>query len=270
MSEIEWVEFTPEMAEEALRRVGRQRNQLAAVVKRYASDMRDGRWTKDASLIVFDQDGYLINGQHRLSAVVASGCTIGFWVARGWQGDAIFRMDQGRVRMTRDQLGISGIRQGSGKAPAAAAVLKFEFYPGIVWNSRTTAMVTPSLVHDEVVTADFAYSEGVRAATRLLKRANVTHSVGAALNVIVGRYGSFDEWGDFEEGIATGSMLRADDPRLAIRNFWISPNRKLAAWGGQQSGLMAMIIAWNKYIHGEPLKVLKTPRRVHLPMTKPH
>lgn len=58
-----------------------------AHVNELADDMRAGLWQLNAEPIVFDEDGFLKNGQHRLAAVIASGVTIEVVVIRGVSRD---------------------------------------------------------------------------------------------------------------------------------------------------------------------------------------
>lgn len=66
---------TPAMAAAWLkRRPAHQRPLSQSRTKMYASDMKDGLWVNNGHPIVFDRDGHLIDGQHRLEACVLSGC----------------------------------------------------------------------------------------------------------------------------------------------------------------------------------------------------
>lgn len=56
-------------------------------VKELADDMAAGLWQLNAEPIVFDEDGFLKNGQHRLAAVMMSGVTIEVVVIRGVSRD---------------------------------------------------------------------------------------------------------------------------------------------------------------------------------------
>jgi hypothetical protein len=53
-------------------------------VHQFAELMRTGRWTDTWVPIMLDRDGNLVNGLHRLSAVVESGCTVVLNVATGF------------------------------------------------------------------------------------------------------------------------------------------------------------------------------------------
>jgi hypothetical protein len=62
---------------------GTPRQAIPAHVQALASDIQRGRWLLNAQPICFAADGQLINGMHRLLAVVASGGTIRVPVVRG-------------------------------------------------------------------------------------------------------------------------------------------------------------------------------------------
>ena len=54
-----------------------------SVVKAYADDMTAGLWELNGEALVFDSDGFLKDGQHRLAAIIMSGKTIETAVIRG-------------------------------------------------------------------------------------------------------------------------------------------------------------------------------------------
>lgn len=72
------IKLTPKMAEELLQRNTANFRPLSTrLAERYAEDMREGRWKFNGDTICFSSDdGVLIDGQHRLWAVVLSGKTI--------------------------------------------------------------------------------------------------------------------------------------------------------------------------------------------------
>lgn len=81
-------------------------------VKLYAKEMLAGEWSADSNMICFDSEGCLINGQHRLHAVVLSDTTQTFVIARNMPTEAARAFDQGRARNQVDRINISGINMG--------------------------------------------------------------------------------------------------------------------------------------------------------------
>jgi hypothetical protein len=77
------------------------------VVKVYARDMREGRWKFTHQGIAFDEDGTLIDGQHRLWAIVEADVTIPMVIYEGLSKDAQMVIDTHVIRDTVDCLDLS-------------------------------------------------------------------------------------------------------------------------------------------------------------------
>jgi hypothetical protein len=87
--------------------------------------MQSGNWYITDS-IKFSEDGTLLDGQHRLSAVVTSGCTVDFLVCRGYPEDSVFGIDTGGGRTTSDIAKITGIDGASTNAIGAVNCLGYD------------------------------------------------------------------------------------------------------------------------------------------------
>jgi hypothetical protein len=99
---------TPELAAEYLRANSVNRKLRPAVVKRYEEEMRQQSWTLTSDAIAFDEEGNLIQGQHRLNAVRNTGLSQVFWVARNMPKDSRQNLDCGSKRELHDRLTIAG------------------------------------------------------------------------------------------------------------------------------------------------------------------
>lgn len=102
--------ITPEIAKKYLIKNKGNRSKRQSVIDFYAQQMKSGEWMLSPQGISFDEDGDLLDGQHRLEAVVASGCTVDFRVTTGCAHDLSPYLDRGVVRMDHDVLAISGVR----------------------------------------------------------------------------------------------------------------------------------------------------------------
>lgn len=71
-------------------------------VQRYADRIRAGEWVVVDQLISFDINGRLLNGQHRLMAVVKTGISIEALVGFGFPEGAYKYLDQGHNRTKAD------------------------------------------------------------------------------------------------------------------------------------------------------------------------
>ena len=100
------VEVSPELAKEWLRSNTFNRKASQATVNRYAGDMKSGEWRLNHQGIAFDDQGILVDGQHRLLAVVKSCATVRMMVT--WGADRV-GIDELRVRRTADVIKFGGI-----------------------------------------------------------------------------------------------------------------------------------------------------------------
>jgi len=100
--------FAPAECQAILDRMTGNRNCKPRVVAKYASDMTEGRWVDTHEPIAMSVDGNLIDGQHRLAAVIESGRPQYFWVAiyDTQQTARGLPIDCGAVRTTADITGI--------------------------------------------------------------------------------------------------------------------------------------------------------------------
>jgi len=112
---------TPDMAREWLESQGTNRKPAPTVIASYARAMSDGVWIADPALpIWFDDDGSLIDGQHRLHAVVKNGNPVEFYAARTTR-EIMDLVCNNKSRTLSERL-IMTHSYGSGDAKAIAAV----------------------------------------------------------------------------------------------------------------------------------------------------
>jgi len=81
--------ITPEMAEAYLGFNHQHREIKSAKVGKFAAEMMEENWQLNGKTIVFDGEKKLLNGQHRLTAVVLSGKSLTTLVVRGINKEAI-------------------------------------------------------------------------------------------------------------------------------------------------------------------------------------
>ena len=89
--------ITPEIAEAYMERNKINRSVSNHTVAKYANDMSNGMWQINGEPIVFDVNGNLKDGQHRLLAVIRAGVPVSMLVVRGVSEDvSIFNIGRGR------------------------------------------------------------------------------------------------------------------------------------------------------------------------------
>jgi len=125
LPEIELVEFTPTVAEGFLKGNHGNRNVRPHVVSNYARQMKQGLWNIGESMICVSPEGKLLNGQHRLLAVIESGATVKMYVRWGVAEAEYATMDRGEVRKASDFFAHNGILNGVRAAAFANLVRNY-------------------------------------------------------------------------------------------------------------------------------------------------
>ncbi len=99
---------TPKMAKTLLGGNLKNRPKNSRNFKRLCSQLRAGKWKVNGATISLSRDWLLIDGQHRLFAIVETGipalCIIGY----GFDPDVFATLDQGAKRTNADNLSIAG------------------------------------------------------------------------------------------------------------------------------------------------------------------
>ena len=260
-------EITPQAAAELLaNQVGNRRIKLEKVAE-WTADMKAGHWQPIPQPIMIDPDGRLIDGQHRLTAVVRSQSTVLMWVARNVPGQMRRYVDGGVVRTAGDVLRMDhGVTNQVAAQASVKLVVGYQRMPNVVWSGASRVGKQPII--DEYLTDPDTYQQAVSCGNLARKSIGsglwLTGTTYAALYVLVHRYSATpDLWDEWHRGLSTGAGLPSGDPRLSLR----SSRRVGPTYSAGQFGLMACIKAWNAYVGGRDVLAMRVGPR-YLPMPK--
>jgi hypothetical protein len=269
-NDIRVVEVTAAIAEEYLKSNASNRRVRWFNVSKYAADMVAGRWLLSTDLIGFDTSGRLIQGQHRLFAVIEAekekpGISVPMLVAWGFPPDTYDVLDQGSLRGVHQVLATHGVTNAIVTAAAARQVLFYDRFPSVIW--RGNEAVSRVEVTDFVLQhrEDFHEAQQLRGKEAPGRRSlfNVT-SMTVAHFLVMRDSEKSEMWDSWMDAVATGANLPPGHPALVLRN-----GDMLATWGmnGAQPRLGAYIKMWNYFIEGRTTRALRF-RRDELPMPK--
>ena len=256
----ERIHVTPDMATRWLEGNTHNRKLVQGHVDRLAKDMEEGRWLDNGETVKFDNSGVLLDGQHRLWAIVQSNIAQTMIVVYNVPRSAQATMDIGRIRSAADILGMESVPNPTLLAAIAHNVLRYDRIPGVVWSGPDSTFTKTEIV-------EFSRDHGAGLHDAVLYANDVTNvrlktaAYGAAAYVIRRKHGStFDH---FHEKVKTGVDLKANDPRLILRNYGM--NRRQMG-GFETQALMAVTIkAFNDFYQGLDRKQLRFGRH-ELPM----
>lgn len=117
--------ITPDLARIYLDKMGENRTVSPPKVNAYADDMRSGNWFLNGEGIKFNDLGVLVDGQHRLLAIIRANKSVEMVVVRGIDS-SVELFDKGRPRTTSDTLRIGGMEKEL-SSNSLVAIVKFHF-----------------------------------------------------------------------------------------------------------------------------------------------
>lgn len=109
-------------------------------VDRIVRDIKNNRWVFDGNPIRFDKEENIIDGQHRLWAIVFSGKSVQSSVIRGLDSQAKLTIDSGKSRSNADFLHFSGKSNTTILASIARLAIGHKENKGDLWKwAQTTS-----------------------------------------------------------------------------------------------------------------------------------
>lgn len=222
-------------------------------IEAFSRDMLAGRWTLNGATLVLDEDGLLMDGHHRLQAVVRSGVPVSFLVVSGVSRQVMSTVDNGTARTSADVLKLKNAINCVG----LAATLRLLNWYDTTDRTYTTLLRVVSNAEMSELHARYDNAPSVVA--------RVYHDTGLkairAINAgfcapMCKAYAAASETAEhFVSTIASGAGLELGDPRLTLRNWFAArPTRRRT----ERHDIMGVTIkAWNAFLIGSPVKQLK-------------
>lgn len=256
---MQLMDVTPELAAHWLAGNTVNRNLRNRIVDMYARDMAAGDWRVTGESIKLSRDGRLLDGQHRLSAVIKSGCTIQMYVVSGLDDDAQKVMDSGVQRNAGDALTMAGVKNAATYASVARLAIGFDRGDKAIGRRGG---ITNSEIY-EWVECNPEVEEAVSIAVRYQKRIFCPPSVIAFSSFLIWRKVGY--WYDIDEfwcAAAEKVGLKSGDPVIALTNRFTQDRARRVVMP-QRALLSAIIRAWNFRRTGKPLMriLYESPQR---------
>ena len=251
---------TPEKARDWLGRKGKNRTISQRHVRSLADEMVLGRWELNGVPIIFDSMGNLVDGQHRLEAVVLSKESILMLIVSGVESARAFETIDvlSRGRGVHQIAQMDGIKNANAMTAVARRLLLWEQTP----NKKEFSLYLGHLSLAPQNLIDYL-REHEREIAGILDQVKGTSlycscGAGAALTTALVICNRVDEVATmlFIDAIVTGEFLARDSGALQLRNKLMNRTERKnnRVW---ETELMALTIkAWNYYSDDKPLKLL--------------
>lgn len=250
--------ITPAMAEKYLAlNVEHNRVVRDLKVQRYADAMTEGHWLPTSSTIKFDRNGHLIDGQHRLMAIIKSGKTVRMAVARNESPASIHVIDTNTPRNGGDSLVFAGLaNKGRAFQVAGIANALNGWHNGLFTNAMSALGQGERMTNDEMVVFvrehQAIIEEAMHVADQVYRMVPLNKS-GVALSYIVLKNVDADAAEEFFSRLMNGVLHGAEDPLLTLTRK-VNADRLTAGKKSITGTTLYLIIrTWNAWREGEVL-----------------
>jgi hypothetical protein len=213
--------ITPRQARKLLDRNVRNRNLRMERVRELSGAMQRGEWDLNGETIKLSEDNELLDGQHRLQAVLHSGVTISSVVVRGLPSATQDTIDTGRRRRLADVIAIEGYPDAVALAAGLNTLHRLRNKQRIDYSRGTAPTAQQALT---LLAANEGLIESVRVARAVTKKIGGPIGVFGALHH---EFGKVDRptTDEFFAGLLDGANLDYTDPVLHLRNYVVRPRR---------------------------------------------
>lgn len=246
------VRITPDMARDWLdTRNHGNRNLSAQTAQRYAQAIREGRWLTTHQGIAFDVEGRLLDGQHRLLAIVLADTPVDMWVVPGQDRSAFAVLDIGRRRQAGHLL------HGTHALVMAAACR----FLGVVDGTLPHAYGRHGrqIDNDVILQIYSRWPEVEEYAARVAevrKPSKIIPAPHLAVVAQAARTRYRDRLDSWFEGLRTGAGLGEGDPRLLLRNRCMQFRGRTGP-SDRETVYRLIVKAWNAHATGRTVGVLR-------------
>ncbi|MCC3776344.1 hypothetical protein [Streptomyces sp. UNOB3_S3] len=237
------------------RNTTKNRKRSAPRVKRYAAAMSEGRWKLTHQSIAFDENDNLIDGQHRLHAVVQSKTVVPMRVDVGADPSTFSVIDTGYGRVASQFMHVSNANIIMG---AARIILFAESCRAK--GGEASLMYRGNFDNDVIFEAVDQWpelKEYASIATRIYRACGSSSTNMLAVLAQASRGKAPEAIDSFAEKMITGEDMTKGDPVLLLRNRAIARMDRSLTYRDKTVLYGTTVKAWNAHAKGERLKFLR-------------
>ena len=254
--DVNVVKVTPTIAEAWLSKNTNNRNIRRNVVAAYARDMRAGNWQLTGDAIRFDRAGTLIDGQHRLHAVITAEASVPMLVVKGLGEDVQSVIDTGAKRSPGDMLRLDGVQHPNILAAAARLAVALERVRAGLAKGISAVVVTHAEMREWIDANPDVYSAAT-AAQSYYRELRVPPSVLAVAVLTLARV-DIDDCNEFFTSLTNHATAGPGDPRSAYLTRLTASQRQRERLN-QVEHLGLIYRTWNAWRKGETLTRVAVP-----------
>jgi hypothetical protein len=257
------VKITPTMAKNWLEKNSHNRPLNKRHLERLAKSISDGEWQMNGESIKISKCGSLLDGQHRLSAIVKTGTSVSMMVTKGLPLDTFHTMNIGaRVRGAADVLAISGEKNYATLASAARMLKCWELDRGAPQFKGSNGAISVKQIEDTIARHPNIRNFSSYKAPYLNKffAGSVACFLGYLFHSVNAKKADI-----FFEGLVNGAGLESGNAILLLRDrllFNAADFSKLP----REAVIALTIKAWNSHYDGIKLGQLRFGKNEKFPI----
>jgi hypothetical protein len=220
----------------------------------YAQTMRNGQWDFNGDAIRINEDDEVIDGQHRLHAVIQSGKPQKMLVMYGLKNEVFQSIDVGKRRSPGDMLAIAGYKHTINTGSVARALMVYE--SGVYWAEEAANKLdyrpTPKQIVKFVERNPDVAENCAYLANRYMNTMRLTGATPIGLSYTLAKRANEKKAQEFLDGVNGDVSTTKTDPRWVVRDFLM--RQKVESKGLRRLNIQytqaVMINAANLYFAG--------------------
>jgi hypothetical protein len=254
--------ITPEDAAMLLQTNVNNRKLSRRRVEMYANDIKRGMWKLTGDTIKLAKNPKtgevrLIDGQHRLHAIVSAGMPMQTVVATGLNEDAFSVIDRGKTRTYNDVLSMSNIKNSNTVASVLRPIIALD--AGLNPYGNGMELVTPEDVVNYAQENDEMIQWAVNRSFKMRERVSGSGTAWAMFMYLLAQKHGVKMAEAFTESVLSGVGYREGDPRAALRNWILRNYTKHKGTSRAAYDMCAMVIrAYNYTVDGTKIVQMRS------------
>lgn len=263
--QINQVLMTPEWASQILAKNTLNRTSRPTLVAQIAADISAGRWQLTPQTCSIAIDGTLLDGQHRLMAIVKSGQAVPLMLAVNCPPEIFSAIDTGLSRTPGDLLKIEGAPNYNNVAALIRAATLYKQVPHLTWTNKCIALSKQEILN--IYKSDPASWVQSACWNKNRRSCKIAHPTAVATLHYLCHQKSLETGelvSSYIKQFTSGELLASGSPILAIRNYMLN-NYNATNDKRLQFNLACHIKAFSYWRDGCELKIFKTPAIVPMP-----
>jgi hypothetical protein len=251
---VQIIEITPQLAESFLEKNTSNRPLSLRTINELAQAMENDEWQVNGEAIKFDIQGNLIDGQHRLKAIIKSNQPIRTFVLRDLSADSFKTLDTGKKRGNADTLSILGFNNPALLAASSRFVFNFQA------SQLRSNKVVSNLQMEDFIARNPEICLSIDFIKEIKAESLFPGAVAAGLHFLMCK-SDRDDAELFFRDLAKGSMLGATDPVFLLRERLLYYKNRVGSRLSRRELVAHIIKAWNYRRTGKIVKRLKWAKK---------